>query len=114
MISLPPPVPNWYGFAVGASYVTVTVVGFVATTDFTPDMKSEFGSAVASSAMYLDVNTTSSAVTAVPSDHLSPLTRFHVTVVKSEETPLLSTVGISFASPFATGLPSTPHEASGS
>ena len=92
----------------------MTVVGFVATTDFTPVMKSEFGSAVASSAMYLDVNTTSSAVTAVPSDHLSPSMSFHVTVVKSEETPPFATVGISFARPFAAGFPSTPHEASGS
>ncbi len=71
-----------------------TVLASFATTDFTPSVLS--------------------AVTADPSDHLRPGFSFHVTVVKSLETPPFATVGMLSASAFAIGFASGPHDASGS
>src|SRR5260221_4002258 len=84
------------------------------TVAFAPTVLSFVVEAVAGSAICWKVNTTSSAVTAEPSDHLRPSFSFQVTVLKSAETPPFATVGIVAARPFATGLASGPHEASGS
>ena len=46
---------------------------------------------------YSPVNTTSSAVTGVPSDHFMPGFSFQVIDVRSSATPPFSTVGISVA-----------------
>src|ERR1051325_3498693 len=91
-----------------------TVLASFATTDFTPSVLLSVVEAVAGSWICVNVKTTSSAVTAVPSDHFRPGRIFHVTVVKSADTPPFATVGISDAIAFATGFASGPHEASGS
>jgi len=79
----------------------VTTLGLVATTDFTPCMKSEFGSAVASSAMYLDVNTTSSAVTVRAVGPLESADKVPRDGCEVRGDTLVIDVGISFASPFS-------------
>src|SRR5688572_2960031 len=106
--------PHWYEFGVGASYVITTVLASLATTDFTPVVAAFVDVAAALSLVSANVNATSSAVNGAPSDHLTPVRSFHVTSVRSAFTPPLETVGISAARPFASGLPSGPHEASGS
>src|SRR5438552_7292711 len=55
----------------------------------------------------------SSVVSGVPSDHLTPVFIFHVTVVPSEAIPPLARVGTCWART-ATGTPSGPMLASGS
>ena len=94
--------------------MTTTVFASFATTDFTPSVLDSVVAAVAASCTYVNVNATSSAVKAVPSDHLTPVRSFHVTVVKSADTPAFATVGISAARPLASGFPSGPYDASGS
>src|SRR6266540_6590590 len=61
-----------------------------------------------------NVNATSSAVNAEPSDHFTPCFSFQVTVRRSADTPPFATVGISAARPFASGFASGPYDASGS
>ena len=62
---------------------------------------------------YVQLKTTSALEKAEPSDHLRPGFSFQVTVVRSFDTPPLTTVGIS-AARTATGLPSGPYAAIGS
>src|SRR6266542_4370848 len=71
------------------------------------------GEAVSLLERYCQVNTTSSAVNALPSDHLASLRSFQVTEVKSFATPPFSTVGLSAARPLATGFASGPQEPTG-
>src|SRR5256885_14510846 len=63
--------------------------------------------------MYVYVKTTSSAEKGEPSEYLTPCLSFHVTVVRSAETPPLATVGIS-AARRRTGAPLLSNAASGS
>src|SRR5258708_38972845 len=90
-----------------------TVLASFATTDFTPSVLSAVVDALAGSLIWVNVNTTSSAVTADPSDHLRPGFSFHVTVGKSLETPPFATVGMLSARAFAIGFASGPHDAGG-
>src|SRR3954470_13109285 len=101
-----PPMPQWYGFGFGLSYVTTTVFASFAVTDVTPVVAPFVDVAAVLSLVRLNVNATSSALNGVPSDHLTPVRSFHVTVFESAETPPLAGVGISNARPFARGLPS--------
>src|SRR5438093_9369626 len=92
----------------------MTVLASFATTDRTPSVASAVDTPVVASAMREKVKATSSAVNALPSDHLTPCFSFHVTEVKSADTPPFATVGISAASALGIGLASGPQEASGS
>jgi len=83
-------------------------------TDFTPSAATEVDAADLGSAMSEKVKATSSALKGVPSDHLTFWRSFHVTVMRSADTPPLATVGISAARPFASGFASGPYDASGS
>src|SRR3954470_5132511 len=91
-----------------------TVASSLATTDATPSQYVTVDAAVAGSHWYLNVNATSLALNGVPSDHVTPVRSFQVTVLKSAVTPPLDGVGISAANPFGTGRPSLPNDASGS
>src|ERR1700716_2088494 len=85
----------WYGHGFGSLNVTTTVIGSDATTLTTPSAICVSLAAVAGSATYCQVKTTSSAVKGVPSDHLTPGLSFQVMLFWSLETPPLARVGIS-------------------
>src|SRR5262245_2490113 len=102
-----------YGLGFGSFQVSLTVVGSTASTFSIGRKFARVKQAVASSAQYCQVNTTSSAVKSLPSDHLMPGLSFQVTVLRSLETSPFSTVGTS-AARFSESLPFSSHEASGS
>ncbi len=69
--------------------------------------------AVAGSAAYSQLNTTSSAVNGLPSCHCTPFLSFQVTVLPSFESPPFCRLGTSVAR-MGARLPSGSHEARGS
>ena len=71
------------------------------------------GEAVAGSITYCQLKTMSSAVNGLPSCHVTPRLRRHVTERPSRASRPLATVGMSSAST-GTRLPSPSYEASGS
>src|SRR5438046_484633 len=102
-----------YGLGWGSVKVTLIVIGSTASTVLTTSQLPELDAAVSFVVTYFHVKTTSSAVKALPSDHLIPGASFQVTLVPSAEKPPLALVGIS-ETKLATGLPSPPIEAKGS
>ena len=113
MIGVPLPTNARYGYGVGASKTICTVSSSRAWIDAIPSNALFAVHPVASSEQYRHVNTTSSDVTSLPSDHFTPSFSFHVIHIRSCENPPFSIVGMSAASA-GTILPSGSYLASGS
>src|SRR5215212_1280948 len=101
------------GLVLASFQVILAVVGSTASTLLIGSKLLAVVQAVAGSAQYCHVKTTSSAVKSVPSDHLTPDLSFQVMLRLSLAIPPFSYEGISSARR-ATGLPSGPSAASGS
>ena len=93
--------------------MTLTLRLSTASTEAMPSNELSLVHPVSPSTQYRQVNTTSSAVKSLPSDHLSPSFNFHVIDIRSSAKPPFSCVGISAASA-DTRLPSGSYLAKGS
>src|SRR5947207_4025012 len=102
-------IPVTIQYGVGCVNVTFTVCESSASICFTLRNSPTWGDAVAGSAAYSQLKTTSSAVNGLPSCHVTLRLRRHVTLVPSFDTPPFCRLGTSRASA-GTMLPSVSNE----